>query len=281
MIFLLSCLLTTTITARVIETTGVVDTDIPDNFKLNTESPYDRVEILYSPKEIDETQLLLLIKGRLQDFSSREKLRKQYQNNTLIDLRFIVGTSKNAALEAVIETENKFHNDIIVGKFEDVYQNLVLKSLAGLAWVAKYGQNATYTMFMDDDVDLDLNGLRDFFLSKQSGKSPYLLCPWKNPKQARVSRRGPWAVSEMSYSAVRWPSYCGGACYLMDYKAVTILHESARSLNQPLNVGVEDAFITGVLRKRSGIDVHTTTPFCKHNINEESVTGQFLKNRNL
>lgn len=287
MILLLSCLcLTLTFASRFhgLETKGVLDTDIPENFKLNSTIPSDKVSLLYSPPAIKTSKLLVLIKGRITNYDIRQQIRQQYQNKTEISLRFIVGTSKNRAILGNINHENKLHDDIIIGDFDDTYENLVFKSLTGLSYVAQHGDKAAYTIFMDDDVDLNLEALTDLISHKSerpSKKTPYILCPWKNPKQARVTRRGPWAVPESVYSETHWPSYCGGACYLMNTQAVESLNESVRYMKHDVNVAVEDAFITGILRKRSGIDVHTTTPLCKHNVKEDSVTGQFLKNKQL
>jgi len=285
MILLLSCL-SLSLASRFhgLETKEVVDTDIPENFKLNSTNPSDKVSLLYSPPAIKSSKLLILIKGRITNYDIRQSIRQQYQNRTKISLRFIVGTSKNRAILGNINHENKLHDDIIIGDFDDTYENLVFKSLTGLSYVAKYGQNAEYTIFMDDDVDLNLDALT-FLLSqkskRKSEKVPYILCPWKNPKQARVTRRGPWAVSEAAYSGTHWPSYCGGACYLMNTQAIESLNESVRYMRHAVNVAVEDTFVTGILRKRSAIDIHTTTPLCKHNVKEDSITGQFLKNKQL
>lgn len=193
--------------------------------------------------------------------------------------------------------ESKQFNDIIIGDFFDNYENLVLKSLLGLEWYTGLDsiERPEYLLMVDDDVDVRLNDLVALIRNKENERSdqasskdkelpgegpenPLLLCPWKNARKARVSRRGPWAVPVKSYPATHWPSYCGGACYLMNYDAAKRLHDSAKKVIA-IDVPIEDAFITGVLRERADFDLESTRPVCVHNYKRESVTGQFVEGK--
>lgn len=222
-------------------------------------------------------------------------ISSKFKSESNIDTNLLEGSN---SLDQIAILESVKYNDIIIGDFQDSYENLVLKSLTGLEWFMNLDikSRPDYLLLVDDDVDVKINELIELIKNKESEEqqelrriessdfvppkqNPMLLCPWKNARKARITRRGPWAVPVKSYSASHWPSYCGGACYLMNYAAASQLYESARSVISLDSVPVEDAFITGVLRERAHLELESVKPVCVHNYKKESVTGQFLQNK--
>jgi hypothetical protein len=57
------------------------------------------------------------------------------------------------------------------------------------------------------------------------------------------------------------------------------LYEASKNLADPVDVRIEDAFITGVLRKRAGMGIYSTRPICVHHYAKDSVTGKFLEGK--
>lgn len=260
---------------------------LPSRFLRNSSIENDPVQLLYSPSVPKGLKILLLVKGALNHQHQRSSIRKTYKNEFL-GVRFIVGkSSNNDKLNEEILQEIYHFEDIIIGDFEDTYDNLVFKSLAALYWYVSLEEEIRpkYVLLIDDDVEVSINELNQVLKAQgnyhTSHHDPYLLCPWKNPRHARVTRRGPWAVSTDKYSESYWPSYCGGACYLVNFAAANQLYEASKNLAQPVDVRIEDAFVTGVLRKRAGMGIYSTRPICVHHYSKDSVTGKFLESRNL
>ena len=258
---------------------------LPNRFLRNSTLKNDPVSLLFSPTVPADTKILLLVKGALDHHEKRDSIREIYKNEFL-NVRFIVGKStKNDHLNENILQEVYQFNDIIIGDFEDTYDNLVFKSLAALYWYVslKPEVRPKYVLLIDDDVEVSISELNQVLESQgnfhEERHDPFLLCPWKNPKHARVTRRGPWAVSTDKYSESYWPSYCGGACYLVNFEAASRLYEASKNLAEPVDVRIEDAFITGVLRKRAGMGIYSTRPICVHHYSRDSVTGKFLEGK--
>jgi len=258
---------------------------LPNRFLRNSSSENDPVSLLYSPTVPKNTRILLLVKGALDHQQKRDSIREIYKSEFL-NVRFIVGKStKNDNLNEEILQEVYEFNDVIIGDFEDTYENLVFKSLAALYWYVSLRKELRpkYVLLIDDDVEVSINDLNHVLESQgnihEEKHDPFLLCPWKNPKHARVTRRGPWAVSTDKYSESYWPSYCGGACYLVNFEAASRLYEASKNLADPVDVRIEDAFITGVLRKRAGMGIYSTRPICVHHYAKDSVTGKFLEGK--
>ena len=186
-----------------------------------------------------------------------------------------------------ITKEIEMFDDIIVGNFIDTYENLVYKSLMGLEWFIQQtssNKSNKFLMLLDDDVDLKVSELYKLIDQKvihnQNNQEEQLLCPWKNAQRARVSRRGPWGVPISTYPSSHWPSYCGGACYLMNFQAAEKLYQSALKIRS-FDVKIEDAFMTGVLRERASFDLEPVSPICVHRVEKDSVTGRFIEDQNV
>lgn len=304
-----------------------IKNELPKRFQEDFGERDKIVDVLYQPRVVEgesknkQKSILLLFKGAITHHSKRLALRKFYQTEVNphfkdynIQVKFLVGTdvkdfdlqssSNNnnnikktliSTLDTEILKEAKSFNDMIIGDFEDTYENLVLKSLLGLQWFTSLEKDSRpeYLLLIDDDVSVKINDLVRLLRNKEeenskrssrnlliesSSDDPMLLCPWKNARRARVSRRGPWAVPIKTYPTNFWPSYCGGACYLLNHSAASKLHDAAKSA-VAFDVNVEDAFVTGVLRVRAGFELESTRPICQHNLSKDSVTGQFLENR--
>lgn len=270
---------------------------LPLRFMTNSTQSKDPVRLLYSPPVQANLKVLVLVKGAIQHVKQRRQLRKRYQavgsrsgdhirydTSPRLGVRFIVGKAlHDDRMNEEVLQEVYTHNDVIIGDFEDSYANLVLKSLAALLWYTRIApaDRPQYVLLIDDDVEVNLEELNKVLESdadpQDSSSNPFLLCPWKNPKHARVTRRGPWAVPLEKYSETHWPSYCGGACYLVNFHAAEQLYQASQNV-VAVDVQVEDAFITGVLRKRAKMGIHSTKPVCVHHYARDSVTGQFLEN---
>ena len=107
---------------------------LPNRFLRNSSSENDPVSLLYSPTVPENTRILLLVKGALDHQQKRDSIREIYKSEFL-NVRFIVGKStKNDNLNEEILQEVYEFNDVIIGDFEDTYENLVFKSLAALYW---------------------------------------------------------------------------------------------------------------------------------------------------
>lgn len=262
-------------------------------------------QILAAQQNKKKATIHLLVKGALDHFQERQNIRRKFRllddrNNHEIIVHFLVGKELNKyeeirkshlnnlnntelSVPVSIKNEIETYDDIIVGNFIDTYDNLVYKSLTGLEWFirqTKSKRNNQYLMLIDDDVDLKIPELYKLIEKQQenTANKQQLFCPWKNARRARVSRRGPWGVPISIYPASHWPSYCGGACYLMNIIAAEQLYDSALNI-KTFDVKVEDAFMTGVLRERARFELEAVNPICVHHVKEDSVTGRFIESQ--
>ena len=71
-------------------------------------------------------------------------------------LVFLLGATKDAALQRSLEMESRRHGDLVQGDFLDTYHNLSYKAIMGNLWVAEFCSQAQFVVKTDDDMYVDL-----------------------------------------------------------------------------------------------------------------------------
>ncbi|KAL8615999.1 hypothetical protein ACOMHN_014961 [Nucella lapillus] len=148
----------------------------------------------------------------------------QLKNDTIKVVFFLGMTTPDLNQSAILSESRKFE-DIMVGDFVDSYRKTQSENGAGLA----VGSRALR---------------RGRFSSFALGRSRSVRPP------PTVSRVGKWAVSRQAYPLPHWPQYLYGHSYVISGNAITSLRHASHHL--PLIVN-EDAYVTGVLAKSSGV----------------------------
>ena len=83
---------------------------------------------------------------------------------------FLVGSSPGL-LAASLEQEAAEHGDLVLARVEDHYENLGLKTISAMDWVARNCPQAEYLLKVDDDMFVQVNFhppkpfVKDCFLS--------------------------------------------------------------------------------------------------------------------
>ena len=168
-------------------------------------------------------------------------------------LVFLLGTSDPAPLdlEASLSAEADRHGDIVREDFLDSYQNLTLKTLAGIKWASEYCQAARWVLKTDDDMYVNIGGLLDYLTAEFSTSEKLITGCVKNdpagPHQP-LPAGGPAGGPGLPFKSVH-PLFMAGAGYVLSGDLLRPLYTA--SLNIRL-VKVEDAFLTGYCARRVG-----------------------------
>ena len=171
-------------------------------------------------------------------------------DDTDVHLRlvFVVGVSDflySASDQlARVTKEAELYRDMVVGDFNDTYQNLTLKALFGLQWVSEHCNSTRFTVKTDDDTFINVNTLRQFL---QRNRTESII--GSVITNGEVMREGLWEVDRAIYPQSNYPSYCSGVLYLL---STAIINDLLMNINAVALVTIEDAFITGILAQYSG-----------------------------
>lgn len=202
--------------------------------------------------------LLVLVTSGLQHAERRRAIRQtwgssQEQRRHGMRLVFLLGTSDRAqpGLETSLTAEADHHGDIVREDFLDSYQNLTLKTLAGIKWASDYCGTARFVLKTDDDMYVNVGGLTEYLTADFSDSQKVITGCVKNdpagPHQP-LPAGGPAGGPGLPFTSVH-PLFMAGAGYVLSGDLLRPLYKA--SLNIRL-VKVEDAFLTGYCARRVG-----------------------------
>ncbi|KAI1236600.1 hypothetical protein IHE44_0014853 [Lamprotornis superbus] len=101
--------------------------------------------------------LVLLIATRAAELPHRSAIRRSWGSEAAVPgaaivRLFMLGIDTQGASEDVLRRESEQYHDIIQQDFLDTYNNLTLKTLMGMRWVASYCSGTRFAMKTDTDV---------------------------------------------------------------------------------------------------------------------------------
>ena len=171
------------------------------------------------------------------------KRAKRLVSDIQFRLVFVLGISdrdsSNYKQYLRVQREATLYNDILLGEFDDTYQNLTLKSLFALQWVSDFCDSTQYSVKTDDDTFLYTEPFRTLMsFSRNTSLFGALNV------NAKVMRSGQWNVPHELYPDAHYPPYCTGCIYVLSTQIIADLLKAAEHTKV---IPVEDVFITGIL----------------------------------
>ncbi|MEQ2207064.1 hypothetical protein XENOCAPTIV_006655, partial [Xenoophorus captivus] len=115
-------------------------------------------------------------------------------------------------LHSALEKEGQQYADIIQMNFRDSYQNLTIKTMVMMKWLAAHCPNASYAMKVDSDIFVNV-----FHLIRRLRSSPRVAFITGSVIWDGRPRRDPsskWYLSEKLYHEDSFPPYLSGAGYV-------------------------------------------------------------------
>ncbi|XP_078541273.1 beta-1,3-galactosyltransferase 2-like [Lissotriton helveticus] len=243
---------------------SINELSVTPSVKVPRETPQKKFSFLFNEayKCVGRTPfLLLLIPSIPEEVATRDVIRKTWGNETLmpgVDIMriFLLGAPQPpatfAAMQVLLRNESATFGDIIQQDFMDTYNNLTLKTMMGMEWVATYCPNATYVMKIDTDMFFN-----PFFLVNQLlqpnlvAKKNYftgLVVRWARPYRINNSK---WFVSIDVYPKDFYPTYCSGTGYVLSGDLAAKIYHIAPVV---IPIHMEDVFM-GLCLERLRIEV--------------------------
>ncbi|KAF2364993.1 Glycosyl transferase family 31 [Trinorchestia longiramus] len=230
-----------------------------------------------------------VVSSAVRNFRERQNVRSSWgdpsvTHRTGIPVVFIVGTTTSVRGQQSLVRESLAFRDIVQAEFIDTYNNLSVKSLAGLSWAAQYCPIAPWVLKTDDDMSVNVFALAELLQTHQenihrinSASPPLqtgeqtsseigdtckqgrcLLCD-KVSEHAKAldSQTYEFGVSAKEWQQKTYPPYCHGVGYLVPTQAVSALLAAAQVTNY---VRVEDVFVTGILASAARLRIQRMRP---------------------
>ncbi|XP_070541732.1 uncharacterized protein [Ptychodera flava] len=203
----------------------------------------------------DNIYILLAVMTSPTNFGRRRAIREtwgmHYENITdfYVKTVFMVGIPRDEETQFMLKEENDYYHDIVQSTFIDSYQNLTLKTVMMLKWVANYCPNSKFVIKVDDDVFVNIENVISLLNGAQSteyslGFILYNSWPIRDPKHKNYTPRRLWPDRS-------FPPYYSGPCYFLSTDVVKTLYKASFSARWFTN---EDVFI-GALMQSIGLSL--------------------------
>ncbi|XP_032435093.1 beta-1,3-galactosyltransferase 2-like [Xiphophorus hellerii] len=191
--------------------------------------------------------LVFLVPVAPQEAEARQAVRRTWGapgRDTLT--LFFSGLSKGALLsplQGVLEKESQQHGDIIQMDFLDSYQNLTIKTVMMMKWLADHCPNASYAMKVDSDIFVNV-----FYLIQRLRSSPRVGFITGSVIRDGIPRRDPsskWYLSKELYLEDSFPPYVSGAGYVFSTDLAARISWASRFVRV---IPLEDVYVGLCLR---------------------------------
>uniref|UniRef100_A0A3Q2Q2J0 Hexosyltransferase n=1 Tax=Fundulus heteroclitus TaxID=8078 RepID=A0A3Q2Q2J0_FUNHE len=146
-------------------------------------------------------------------------------------------------LALLLEKESQQHADIIQLDFLDSYQNLTIKTVMMMQWLAAHCPNASYAMKVDSDIFVNV-----FHLVQRLRSSPragFITGSLIRDGRPRREPSSKWFLSEALYHEDSFPPYVSGAGYVFSTDLAARISRASRFVRV---IPLEDVYVGLCLR---------------------------------
>ncbi|XP_077412639.1 beta-1,3-galactosyltransferase 2 [Vanacampus margaritifer] len=213
---------------------------------------------------------------------ARDAIRQTWGNENLVHgvvlvRLFLLGKHEGEVgiqQQMMLQEESQKHHDIIQQDFLDSYNNLTLKTLMGLHWVARYCSRASYVMKTDSDMFVNTENLiLKLLRPEMKPKTNYftgIVVHGDKPIRDKMSK---WYVSKEEYPEMKYPTFCSGTGYVLSGELALKIFTTSLSMRR---VHLEDVHVALCVAKlglkpvdlpNGALFNHWRVPFkgCKYN----------------
>lgn len=183
--------------------------------------------IINEPEKCPEGEpdpfLVLLIATEIQQVEARDAIRQTWGNESLAPGRgfvrlFLLGVregSRHRLPQSNLEAESLLHHDIIQQDYMDTYNNLTIKTLMGMHWVATHCPRASYVMKTDSDMFVNTDYLIHKLLRPElKPKRDYFTGYLMRGYAPNRNKKSKWYMSPELYPGEKYPTFCSGTGYV-------------------------------------------------------------------
>ena len=206
--------------------------------------------------------LVFMVPVSPQEAAARDAVRKTWGSPGRETLTlFYVGLSSRG--QEALEEESQLHADIIQMNFVDNYQNLTIKTMMMMKWLAAFCPSASYAMKVDADIFVNV-----YYLIERLRSSPRQSFITGSVIRDGSPRRDPsskWYLSEGLYPEDSFPPYVSGAGYVFSTDMAGRISWASRFVRM---IPLEDVYVGLCLRVLGVRPVYSQGPLFLRNLFE-------------
>lgn len=191
--------------------------------------------------------LVLMVPVAPVEAEAREAVRKTWggpsQDTLTLFYMGLPDGGKVQDVQKMLEEESRKHADIIQMNFQDSYQNLTIKTMMMMNWLATNCPDASYAMKVDADIFVNV-----FYLIRRLRGSPrqgFITGSVINDGRPRRDSNSKWHLSEELYPEDSFPWYVSGAGYVFSVDLAAKISWASRFVRM---IPLEDVYVGLCLR---------------------------------
>lgn len=199
--------------------------------------------------------LVLLITTEARQVEARNAIRQTWGNESVAPALgfirlFLLGRNDGelgVLQQKMLEAESNRHHDIIQQDFRDTYNNLTIKTLMGLNWVALHCPQAGYVMKTDSDMFVNTEYLIYKLLRPEmKPKMNYFTGNNMRNFSPNRNKNSKWYMPPELYPGERYPTFCSGTGYVFSGDLATKIYRASLSISR---IHLEDVYVGLCLAK--------------------------------
>ncbi|NXD38814.1 B3GT2 galactosyltransferase, partial [Copsychus sechellarum] len=213
--------------------------------------------------------LVLLISTTAAELQHRNAIRQSWGSEAAVPgtdvvRLFMLGIDTKGANEDTLRRESEQYHDIIQQDFLDTYNNLTLKTLMGMRWVASYCSSTRFAMKTDSDVFVNTMHLIEKLLrplppSTQNYFTGHLM-KGHSPIRNKASK---WYISEEEFPGNRYHTFCSGTGYVFSGDLAAKIFNASLAIKY---IHLEDVYV-GFCLNAKGVKI-APVPYSLFNIHK-------------
>ncbi|KAG8436536.1 hypothetical protein GDO86_007589 [Hymenochirus boettgeri] len=215
--------------------------------------------LINEPNKCQRTSpfLILLIAVEPQQLNAREAIRQTWGKEDLfLEIQvirlFLLGREAKLTTnnKQAIVNESIQHHDIIQQDFLDTYNNLTIKTLMGMHWIATFCPNVSYVMKTDSDMFVNTEYLIKKLLKPVAPKTKYFTGYLMKGYAPNRNKDSKWYMSQELYPGDMYPPFCSGTGYVFSGDLAEKIFKMSLSTQR---LHLEDVFI-GICLANLGVN---------------------------
>lgn len=203
--------------------------------------------------------LVLLIATEARQVEARNAIRQTWGNESAVPAvgfirLFLLGTTEGelgTLQQRTLEAESQRHHDILQQDFMDSYNNLTIKTLMGMNWVALHCPGASYVMKTDSDMFVNTEYLVYKLLRPETEpKKNYFTGNNMRGFGPNRNKNSKWYMSPELYPQDKYPTFCSGTGYVFSGELASKIYRVSLSVR---HLHLEDVYV-GMCLAKLGIE---------------------------
>lgn len=199
--------------------------------------------------------LVLLIATEARQVEERNAIRQTWGNESVAPPHrlvriFLLGRTEGELgllQQSMLQAESRRHHDIIQQDFLDTYNNLTIKTLMGMNWVAMYCPQASYVMKTDSDMFINTEYLLNKLLRPElKPKTNYFTGNNMRGFGPNRNKNSKWYMPPELYPSETYPTFCSGTGYVFSGDLARKIYQASLSIPY---LHLEDVYVGICLAK--------------------------------